>query len=69
EEVEPAHAGQMDVEDDRIRALGMELAQSRLGAAHDEGLMTELEEEIPEDVAEVRLVLYDQHPHDIGSLA
>ena len=58
----------MDVEDDRVGTLGLELPEGGLGAAHDERGVTEFEEKVPEDVAEIGRVLYDEHSHDIGSL-
>jgi hypothetical protein len=63
EEVDPAHPRELDVEEDRVGALGLERGERRLGRVDDDGLVTELEEEIAEDLAEVDLVLDNQHPH------
>src|SRR5439155_1187865 len=69
EEVDSAHAGQVDVEDDRVGALGLELAERGFGAADDQRSVSELEEEISQKVAEARLVLDHQHSHTTASLA
>src|SRR5207249_3032897 len=69
EEVEAAHARQMDVEDDRVGAFGLELAERGFGAPDHQRVVSEVEEEIAQQVAEVRLVLDHQHSHTTASLA
>jgi len=62
EEVEPAHSGELDIEEDRVRSLGQELGE-RLGGVDDDGLVAELEKKIAKDIAEVDLILDNQYPH------
>src|SRR5690349_12848764 len=49
EKIEAAHAGKMDVEDDRVRAVGLQLA--------------ELAQKVAKNVAQVDLVFDDQDAH------
>ena len=70
QEVEAAHAGQVDVEDDGVGALTLEGAQRGLGAAHDDRVVSELDEEVTKHLAERFFILDDEHSHDgPGSLA
>src|SRR3989449_11223325 len=62
EEVESAHPGQADVEQDRVRLLAHELFERVLRARDGDGLVPEAGDEVAEDVAEGLLVLDDQHP-------
>src|SRR5689334_16122607 len=63
EKIEAAHAGKMDVEDDRVRAVGLQLAERGLRAAYDDGLVTELAQKVAKNVAQVDLVFDDQDAH------
>ena len=63
EEVEPAHPGELDVEEDRVRALGLEPGERGLGGVDDDGLVAELEKIVAKDIAEVDLVLDHENPH------
>src|SRR2546426_8210509 len=63
EEVESAHSGKLDIEEDRVRSLGQELGERGLGGVNDDGLMAELEKKIAKDIAEVDLILDNQYPH------
>ena len=61
EEVEAAHAGQTDVEQDRIRLLAHEFLERVLRGRDGNGLVAEAGEEVAEDVADGLLVLDDHH--------
>src|SRR5262245_41568244 len=63
EEVEPTHPWKLDVEQDRVRAVGLEPDQRGLGGVDDHGMVAQLEKIIAEDVAEVDLVLDHENPH------
>ena len=68
QEVEAAHAGQVDVEDDRVRSIGLQLAERRLRASHEHGLVTELAQEVAKNLAQVGLVFDDQDAHGRGKV-
>src|SRR5215510_11533712 len=69
QEVEPAHARELDVEQNRVEALGLEAGEGGFGRVHDQRMVAELDEELAEDIAEVDLVLDNQHPHARSSVA
>src|SRR5262249_34263568 len=69
EEVEPAHARQLDVEEDRVEALGPQAGEGGFRRVNDQRMVAELDEELAEDIAEVDLVLDNQHPHSRSSVA
>src|SRR5207247_6532449 len=69
QEVEAAHARELDVEQDRVGSLRLELGERRFGGVHDDRLVIELEQEVAEHIAEVDLVLDNQHPHRRSNLA
>jgi hypothetical protein len=64
-EVEPAHAGQAHVEEDRIRAFSAECVERRFGRVGDDGLVADLVEELPEDLADCLIVVDDQYAHRV----
>jgi hypothetical protein len=66
QEIESAHAGQVDVEQDGVRKLALQRAQRRLGAAHDHRLVPYLCEEVAEDLAESVFILDDEDSHDLS---
>ena len=51
QEIEPAHPGQADVEQDRVRTLRPERLERRFGAVHDEWLVADLAQKLLEDAA------------------
>jgi hypothetical protein len=53
----------VDVEEDGIGPLRHQLAERGFGAPHQQRLVPELEEVVHEYIADVLLVLDDQHPH------
>ena len=59
EEVEPAHPGQVDVEEDDVGGLGQQHVERGLGRVHDARLVADLREELLEDLAEVLVILDD----------
>src|SRR4029450_547367 len=65
QEVEAAHAGQVDVEQNGVRRLTLQGAQRGLGAAHHHGVVPYLREEVPEDLAERVFILDDEDSHDL----
>src|SRR5204862_876424 len=62
EEIEAAHAGQADVEQNCVRVLAHELLERVLRARDGDHLVAEAGDEVAEDVAQGLLVLDDQHP-------
>ena len=66
QEIEPAHAGQVDVEQDGVRKLALQRAQRRLGAAHHHRLVPYLCEEVAEYLAERVFILDDEDSHDLS---
>ena len=67
QEIESAHAGQVDVEQDGVRKLALQRAQRSLGAAHDHSVVPYLGEEVAEDLAESVFILDDEDSHDLPS--
>ena len=67
EEVEPAHARELDVEQDRVEALGLEAGERGFGRVDDQRVVAELDEKIAKHIAEVDLVFHNQHPHARGA--
>src|SRR5438477_511006 len=51
QEIEPAHPGQADVEQDRVRTLRSERVERRFGGVHDEWLVADLAQKLLEDAA------------------
>jgi hypothetical protein len=62
-EVEPAHAGQAHVEEHRVGALSAQGVERRLGRVRDDGLVPDLVEELPEDLADRLIVVDNQDAH------
>src|SRR5689334_24438 len=50
-EIEAAHAGELDIQDDRVRPFGRKLPQRGLGATNEHGLMPELAQKVAENLA------------------
>ncbi|MEK7387905.1 MAG: hypothetical protein AABZ83_15815 [candidate division NC10 bacterium] len=63
EEVEPAHAGQPDVEQDQIGAIPLEPGQGVFGRSDGLGPVAEPEAELSQDRADVWIIFDDEHPH------
>jgi hypothetical protein len=61
--------GSLDIEQDRVEALGLEAGEGGLGRVHDQRVMAELDEKVAKHSAEVDLVLDHQHPPSGSSLA
>ena len=64
-EVEPAHARQAHVEEDRVGPLRSQGVERRLGRVRDHGLVPDLVEELPEDVADRLIVVDYQDAHSV----
>src|SRR5205823_2959801 len=64
QEVEPADAGEVDVEQDSVRELQAHARERILGAVSDDRFVAELVEKVPQDVAQQRIVFHD--PVEIG---
>src|SRR4029078_11410525 len=64
QEIETAHAGEIDVQDDGVRALAFERAEGSFGSAHDDGVVPHLGEEVAEHFAESLFILDDEYSHD-----
>ncbi len=62
-EIEPTHAGQAHVEEDRVRALDAQGVERCLGRVRDDRLVADLVEELPEDLADSLIVVDDQYAH------
>ena len=69
QEVETAHTGELHVEEDGVRAVAREPGERGFGGVDDHGLVAELQQEVAEHIAEVDLVLDNQHSHLRSSLA
>ena len=65
QEVETAHAGQVDVEDDRVGALALQGAEGGLRGLHHDRIVPHLREEVPEHFPERSFILDDEHPHGV----
>ena len=63
-EVEPAHPGETDVEQDDVGPLAPEQVERRLGRVHDPRLVAESDKELLQQVTNDRIVLDDEYAHD-----
>lgn len=63
QQLDPAGAGQRQVEKDHIGAGGGERALEILGAVGGDDLVTDAERDIAQEIADLGLVVDDQHPH------
>ena len=62
-EVEPAHPGQAHVEEDRVGTLHAQGVERRLGRVRDQGLVPDLVEKLPEDLADRLIVVDNEDAH------
>ena len=69
QELHAAHAGQADIEEDRVRSRARQRLDRVLGAADDGRLIAELGDEVAEDLGQPLVVLDDQDPHRAHSSA
>src|SRR4029450_634606 len=63
EELDAAHAGEPDVEQDRVGPGGGECLERAFRAADDPGLVAQLADEIPGDLGQALVLLDDQDAH------
>src|SRR5213594_124354 len=63
QEVEPADAGEVDVEQDSVGELQAHARERILGAVSDDRFVAELVEKVPQDVAQQRIVFHDENAH------
>ena len=63
-EVEPAHPGETDVEQDDVGPLAPEQVERRLGRVHDPRLVAESDKELLQQVTDDWIVLDNEYAHD-----
>ena len=63
EEIEAREAGEMDIEDDGVGAVGLQRLQRRFRAPDEQGLVAQLQEKIAKHSPDVGLVIHHENPH------